>query len=68
MYESKTVVSWLPAGRTKSTEEYKLFYQATKTSTQQVKWPEDEGLRAMKYTKAGETMTQREKLQKLQKP
>jgi len=60
----KRLYPWLPAGRTRSANKYELFYQATKTSTQQTTGLDDKELRVMEYMEGEETMMERKKLQK----
>lgn len=57
--KAKRFYPWPPAGKTKPTTNYKLLYQATKTSTQWIKQPDDKVVRVLEATSI-----EREKLQK----
>lgn len=62
--EEERLYPLLPAARIKSPKKHELFYQATKTSTQQRNWLDDKVLTVRKHMEAEDIMTEREKLQK----
>lgn len=62
--EEERLYPLLPAARIKSPKKHELFYQATKTSTQQRNWLDDKVLTLRKHMEAEEIMTREKNCRK----